>query len=64
MNKLFLRLLIELQNLKDRTEGQDMVEYSLAVAFIAFGAIGGMKVLARGLNTAFNQVSTSLATSV
>ena len=64
MNYLFLKLYIKLQDLKDRTEGQDLVEYSLAVALIAFGAVAGMKALAKGLDTAFNTISTTLTTDI
>ena len=60
MNSLLLRLLIKIQDLKDRTEGQDLVEYAMAVALIAFGAVAGMKALAKGLDTAFNQISSTL----
>jgi Flp pilus assembly pilin Flp len=34
------------------------------VALIAFGAVAGMKALAKGLDTAFNTVSTTLSTSI
>jgi pilus assembly protein Flp/PilA len=64
MNSLLLRLLIKIQDLKDRTEGQDLVEYAMAVALIAFGAVAGMKALAKGLDTAFNQISSTLSTTV
>jgi pilus assembly protein Flp/PilA len=56
--------LIKIQDLKDRTEGQDLVEYAMAVALIAFGAVAGMKALAKGLDTAFNQISSTLSTTV
>jgi pilus assembly protein Flp/PilA len=42
-------------------EGQDLVEYALAVALIAFGATAGMQSLAGGLNTAFINITTVLA---
>jgi pilus assembly protein Flp/PilA len=64
MNYLFLKLCITLQNLRDREDGQDLVEYALLVALIAFAAIAGMKALAKGIDTAFNQVSTTLSTTV
>ena len=38
--------------------GQDLVEYALVFALIAFGATAGMKALADGINTAFSKVST------
>jgi pilus assembly protein Flp/PilA len=49
------------QDLKNREDGQDLVEYALVVALIAFGAISGMQVLASGLNNAFATISTTLA---
>jgi pilus assembly protein Flp/PilA len=61
MNTLFLKLLIEFQDFSSREEGQDMVEYALVVALVAFGATAGMKALATGLNTAFKNISTNLA---
>jgi len=64
MNYLFLKLCVTLQNLKDHEEGQDLVEYALVVALVAFGAIAGMKALAKGIDTAFGQISTTLGTVV
>jgi pilus assembly protein Flp/PilA len=42
MNGLLIRLYVKLQDLTSREEGQDMVEYALVVALIAFGATAGM----------------------
>jgi pilus assembly protein Flp/PilA len=64
MNTLFLKLLIKFQDFRSREEGQDMVEYALVVALIAFGATAGMKALATGLNTAFKGISTTLGSYV
>jgi pilus assembly protein Flp/PilA len=61
MNNLLLKLYVKLQELKDREEGQDLVEYALVVALVAFGATAGMGALAGGINTAFNNISTKLA---
>jgi len=47
-----------------REEGQDLVEYALVVALIAFGAITGMGALATGLNNAFSQIALTLTTNV
>jgi pilus assembly protein Flp/PilA len=41
--------------------GQDLVEYALVIALIAFGATAGMNSLATGLNTAFATISTTLS---
>lgn len=64
MNDMLLKLYVIFQDLKDRQDGQDLVEYALTVALIAFGAVAGMKVLAGGLNNAFNTISTTLASSL
>ena len=64
MNTLLLKLLIKFQNFRSREEGQDMVEYALVVALIAFGAAAGMKALATALNTAFKGISTTLGSYV
>lgn len=45
-------------------EGQDLVEYALVIALIAFGATAGMKALATDINTAFGNVGTQLNTNI
>lgn len=64
MNKLFLRSLIYIQQLIDDENGQDLVEYALVVALIAFGAMSGMRFLSRGLNSAFSNIATTLSTNI
>jgi len=64
MNNLLLKLYIKFQDLKNGEEGQDLVEYALVVALIAFGATAGMGALAGGINSAFNTISTRLGTSI
>ena len=49
-----------LQRLFAQDNGQDLVEYALVVALIAFGATAGMQSLAGGLNTAFSNINTVL----
>ena len=58
------KLSIKIQNLLKREDGQDLIEYALVVALVAFAATAGMKTLATGLNTAFNHISTTLATYI
>jgi pilus assembly protein Flp/PilA len=60
MNNMLLKLYVKFQDLASREEGQDLVEYALVVALIAFGATVGMKSLATGLNTAFSNISVVL----
>jgi pilus assembly protein Flp/PilA len=64
MNNTLLKLYVKFQDLASREEGQDLVEYALVVALIAFGATAGMSALAGGLNKAFNQISTTLGSYV
>jgi pilus assembly protein Flp/PilA len=64
MTNVLLQLRVKLHSLLHREEGQDLVEYALVVALIAFGCTAGMQSLAGALNTAFNGLSTSLGTYV
>jgi pilus assembly protein Flp/PilA len=58
--KNLLLLSVKLQNFINREEGQDLIEYALVVALIAFGAIAGMSGLAGNINNAFNHIGSSL----
>jgi pilus assembly protein Flp/PilA len=64
MNTLLIKLYVKIQELASREEGQDLVEYALVVALIAFGATAGMKSLATGLNSAFQGISTTLGSYI
>ena len=60
MNDLMIKMYVAAKMLIEREEGQDLVEYALVVALIAFGAIAGMKALSTELNSAFNTISSDL----
>ncbi len=64
MNNMLLKLYVKFQDLASREEGQDLVEYALVVALIAFGATAGMKNLASGINAAFSNVSSQLGSAI
>ncbi len=64
MKDKFLMLSIKIQNLIKQEDGQDLIEYALVVALIAFAATAGMNQLAGGINSAFNQIATKLNTYV
>ena len=64
MHSLSTNLYLFVRNLLAREEGQDLVEYALVVALIAFGAIAGMGFLATGINNAFSGIATTLTTQV
>ena len=59
MKDKLLKLSVKLQILKDES-GQDLIEYALVVALIAFAATAGMSSLATAINTAFTNVGTKL----
>jgi len=58
------KLYVQIQNMMASEEGQDLVEYALVVALIAFGAVAGMSALSAELNTAFGTISTKVQTSL
>jgi pilus assembly protein Flp/PilA len=61
MNNLFLAMYVKLQNLMNREEGQDLVEYALLVCLIALAAITGVNKVAGAVTTVFSNISASLA---
>ncbi len=64
MNDLMIKMYVAAKALIECEEGQDLVEYALVVALIAFGAITGMGYLATGLNHAFSTIASTLTTDV
>jgi pilus assembly protein Flp/PilA len=42
--------------------GQDLIEYALVVALIAFAAAAGMSSVATKINAAFTNIGTKLTT--
>ena len=62
-NKL-MKLSAKMQTVLMSEEGQDLIEYALVVALIAFAATAGMSSLAGKLNTAFIQIGSTLTTYV
>jgi pilus assembly protein Flp/PilA len=63
MKRNLLRFATRLQVLLDE-EGQDLIEYALVVALIAFAATAGMNKLAGSINAAFTSVGTTLTTYI
>ncbi len=63
MKDLLIKASVKWDLLKDSLKeenGQDLIEYALVVALIAFAATVGMKSLATGINTAFTNIGTTL----
>jgi pilus assembly protein Flp/PilA len=64
MKDPILKLFVKIQVWTMSEEGQDLAEYALVVALVAFGATAGLKNLGSGLKTAFTTISTTLASSL
>jgi pilus assembly protein Flp/PilA len=64
MRSGFSKITSQLRRLITQELGQDLVEYALVVALIAFGATAGMKSLASGMNGAFDNISSKLGSYV
>jgi len=64
MNASLLKLHIKLHDLVSCDGGQDLVEYALVAALVAFGATACLKVLAIAFDSAFHGISTNLGSYV
>jgi pilus assembly protein Flp/PilA len=51
-----------LRTLLLNNRGQDLIEYALVVALIAFAAAAGMTSVAAQINAAFTNIGTKVAT--
>ena len=59
MKNLMNKLTISIMNLRSE-EGQDLVEYALLVALIAFACTAGVGALATSINSAFNKLAGAM----
>jgi pilus assembly protein Flp/PilA len=57
------RLSGRLPDLLSGEDGQDLIEYALVVALIAFAAVTSMQSLASDINNAFANIGNSLVSS-
>jgi pilus assembly protein Flp/PilA len=64
VNEACFRLHFGIRDFIVREEAQDLVEYALVVALIAFGAVTGMKALSTEIKTAFDTISSDLVSSL
>jgi pilus assembly protein Flp/PilA len=53
----------KLQNLMLREEGQDLIEYAMVVALIAFATAAGMQTAAGGVNAVFTTIAATLSSA-
>jgi pilus assembly protein Flp/PilA len=63
MKDSFIKLSAMLKNFA-REDGQDLIEYALLVALIAFGVTAGIGSLATKINSTFSKLGTTLTTTV
>jgi pilus assembly protein Flp/PilA len=64
MKDNLLKLAIKMQTQLMSEEGQDLIEYALVVALIAFAATAGMSSLATAINNAFSGIGSTLTTYI
>lgn len=64
MNDFILKIAAKIQSAKMSEEGQDLIEYALLVALIAFAATAGMGTLANDINNAFKTIGNTLNSSI
>lgn len=57
MREFFLRFCTE-------EDGQDLIEYALVVALIAFAATVGMSTVATNINTGFSRIGSKVISSI
>ena len=55
-----VRLQNAVANLRDREEGQAMVEYALILALVSIAAIVALTTLGTKVTTAFNKINNAL----
>jgi pilus assembly protein Flp/PilA len=63
MRDFLLKQYVRAQIFRDE-QGQDLIEYALVVALIAFAATAGMSTVAGNINTAFTKIGSKLTTYV
>ena len=63
MNAMFSKLYVKAQIFREEN-GQDLIEYALVAALIAFAAVAGMNGLSGKINDAFSTIGTKLVTAM
>jgi pilus assembly protein Flp/PilA len=60
MNTMFLKMYLKCQDLMNREEGQDLVEYALVIALVSVAAVASLGTLANKIIATFGAISTAL----
>jgi pilus assembly protein Flp/PilA len=64
MKNKMISICYKVYGILNREEGQDLIEYALVVALIAFAATAGMSTVAKDINNAFTTIGTKLTTAI
>jgi pilus assembly protein Flp/PilA len=57
---MLLKLHLKCQELMNREEGQDLVEYALVIALVSVAAVASLGTLANKIIAVFGAISTAL----
>jgi pilus assembly protein Flp/PilA len=60
MNNMLLKMYVKFQELKDREEGQDLVEYALVIVLVSIAAVASLGVLAGKITGVFSTIGADL----
>lgn len=60
MNTMFLKMYLKCQDLMNREEGQDLVEYALVIALVSVVAVASLQVLATKITSAFSSIASAM----
>ena len=63
MNEMLLKAYVKARILRE-DHGQDLVEYALVAALIAFAAVIGMNNVASQINVAFSTIGSKLTSAL
>jgi pilus assembly protein Flp/PilA len=64
MRNVLQKLKVEARGFLKDDSGQDLIEYALVVALIAFAAVVGMNTVATGINSAFSKIASKLTSAI
>lgn len=63
-NDLLLKLHVRIKDLLVREEGQNLVEYALVLAILAFGALASTQSFAIAIKAAFRIITSEFLSSI
>jgi pilus assembly protein Flp/PilA len=60
MNTMIMKMYLKCQDLMNREEGQDLVEYALVIALISIAAVATMKTMSTAIVNVFTSITAEL----